>query len=201
MTKHEYPEWATKYRTKGTTLRKKGSGYALLKVTSTYVKGSYPRISQTYLGMVTEDGFHPAKVDIRDASLVEWGLSSFLFERYHRELQRACYGASGDFKEAIIRMGIVYFAHGSYSEDVLRSSYLTCGGLDGILAVRKTTSKSRIEAMRTKVDSLLRKDFPDDEVRNELIALLRMEMADSRDIAKKKEHSARARELLGGKEE
>lgn len=44
---------------------KKGNGYALLKVTSTYVKGSYPKLSQTYLGMITEDGFHPAKIDLK----------------------------------------------------------------------------------------------------------------------------------------
>lgn len=203
MNKTEYPEWALKYKEKGMALRKKGNGYALLKVTSSYVKGSYPRLSQTYLGMITEDGFHPAKVspEKEGASLLEWGLSSYVFDSYHRELQRSCYGASGHMKEGIIKLGIVYFAHGSVSDSVLRSCALTHGETDGLSKIRETVSVSRIEAIRNKIGLLFRRDFSDGETRNELIALLRLEMAHESEDTGRKRHSQRVREILerGGK--
>lgn len=198
MNKINYPEWALKYKEKGTTLRKKGKGYALIKVTSTYVKGSYPKLSQTYLGMITEDGFHPAKIDLKkeEISFLEWGLSSYIFDSYHRELQRACYGTSGDNKEAIIKLGIVYFAHGSISKNVLKLCALTYKEIDILSKIKNTTSMSRIEAIKNKIDLLFKRDFSDEETRNELIALLRLEVIhESEDIAKK-QHSQRVKEIL-----
>jgi hypothetical protein len=49
-----YPERAEKYRTKGHTIRKVRDGYGLYRCTSLYVKGSYPKSVQEYLGMITE---------------------------------------------------------------------------------------------------------------------------------------------------
>lgn len=198
MKNKEYPEWALKYKEKGMTLRKKGNGYALLKVTSTYVKGSYPKLSQTYLGMITEDGFHPAKIDLKkeEVSFLEWGLSSYIFDNYHRELQRSCYGASGDNKEAIIKLGIVYFVHGSILENVLKLCALTHKEVNVLSKVKNTTSISRIETIKNKIELLFKRDFSDEEIRNELIALMRLEMIhESEDITKKK-HSQQVKEIL-----
>ncbi len=193
-----FPEWALKYKEKGMTLRKKGKGYALLKVTSTYVKGSYPKLSQTYLGMVTEEGFHPAKIDLKkdETSFFEWGLSSYIFDNYHRELQRSCYGTSGDIKEAIIKLGIVYFAHGSISENILKLCALTYQEIDVLSKVKNTTSMSRIEAIKNKIDMLFKRDFSDEDTRNELIALMRLEMIHKSEDRTKKKHSQMVIEIL-----
>ena len=89
-TQNIYPDWAEKYREPGKTIRKSGSGYALIRCTSTYVPGENPKSSQEYLGRITEkDGFIP-KVprvsknnphkdsDGKDAERLEYGLSRFL---------------------------------------------------------------------------------------------------------------------------
>ena len=49
-----YPEWVQKFRTKGTTVKKKGDAYYLYKRTSKRVPGKkYPQPVDRYLGKIT----------------------------------------------------------------------------------------------------------------------------------------------------
>lgn len=53
----KYPEWVQKYRTRGTTVKKKGDSYYLYKRTSRRVKGKkYPQPVDTYIGVITPNG-------------------------------------------------------------------------------------------------------------------------------------------------
>lgn len=50
VTGKKYPDWVQKYRTKGTTVKKKGDSYYLYKRTSRRVKGKkYPQPVDTYI--------------------------------------------------------------------------------------------------------------------------------------------------------
>ena len=54
VTEKKYPDWVQKYRTKGTTVKKKGDSYYLYKRTSRRVKGKkYPQPVDTYIGVIT----------------------------------------------------------------------------------------------------------------------------------------------------
>lgn len=52
-----YPEWVSKYHTKGTTIKKIKDNYYLYKATSKYSKEKgYPISIQKYIGKITENG-------------------------------------------------------------------------------------------------------------------------------------------------
>ena len=52
-----YPEWVSKYHTKGTTIKKINDNYYLYKATSKYSKEKgYPISIQKYIGKITENG-------------------------------------------------------------------------------------------------------------------------------------------------
>ena len=57
VTEKKYPDWVQKYRSKGTTVKKKGDSYYLYKRTSRRIKGKkYPQPVDTYIGMITPEG-------------------------------------------------------------------------------------------------------------------------------------------------
>lgn len=54
--KTNYPDFAERYHTKGTSIKKIRDNYYLYKVTSHYVKGKgYPVSEQTYIGRIDEE--------------------------------------------------------------------------------------------------------------------------------------------------
>jgi hypothetical protein len=74
-----YPDWVQKYRTRGTTVKKKGERYYLYKRTSRRVPGKkYPQPVDTYIGVITPEGVIQSdkkKVTLTDASVKEFGFS------------------------------------------------------------------------------------------------------------------------------
>lgn len=74
-----YPDWVQEYRTRGTTVKKKGEKYYLYKRTSRRVPGKkYPQPVDTYIGVITPEGViqsNKKKVTLTDASVKEFGFS------------------------------------------------------------------------------------------------------------------------------
>lgn len=84
VTEKKYPDWVQRYRTKGTTVKKKGNAYYLYKRTSRRVKGKkYPQPVDTYIGVITPDGViqsNKKKVTLTDAEVWEYGFSKAVWE-------------------------------------------------------------------------------------------------------------------------
>lgn len=78
-TEKVYPNWVQEYRTKGTTVKKKGETYYLYKRTSRRVPGKkYPQPVDTYIGVITPEGVVKSdkkKVTLTDATVKEFGFS------------------------------------------------------------------------------------------------------------------------------
>lgn len=171
-TRNQYPEWVEKYRGKGRTIRKVRNGYGLYKCTSEYVPGAkYPKLVQTYLGMITEDkGFIPKKSVSDSPSYIEYGLSHFIWINFKRILVRSTF--TGD--ELLVRLGIISYLFGSVREDLIPLTYLS-DGMEGALCERlRSTSPNRIKAISNKIHSALSEKIPDQQDRILLESLLRM---------------------------
>lgn len=74
-----YPDWVQEYRTKGTTVKRKGEAYYLYKRTSRRVPGKkYPQPVDTYIGIITPEGVVKSdkkKITLTDATVKEFGFS------------------------------------------------------------------------------------------------------------------------------
>lgn len=74
-----YPDWVQEYRTKGTTVKKRGDAYYLYKRTSKRVPGKkYPQPVDTYIGVITPEGVIKSdkkKVKLTEATVKEFGFS------------------------------------------------------------------------------------------------------------------------------
>lgn len=84
ITEKTYPDWVQAFRTKGTTVKKRGDAYYLYKRTSRRVPGKkYPQPVDTYIGLITPDGVIESvkkKIDITTAEVKEYGFSKALKE-------------------------------------------------------------------------------------------------------------------------
>ena len=84
VTEKTYPEWVQAYRTRGTTVKKKGDSYYLYKRTSKRVPGKkYPQPVDTYIGVITPDGVietRKKKLELSDIEVWEYGYSKALWE-------------------------------------------------------------------------------------------------------------------------
>jgi len=78
-TEKRYPDWVQKYRTRGTTVKKKGETYYLYRRTSRRVPGKkYPQPVDTYIGVITPEGVIKSdkkKVTLADVEVKEFGFS------------------------------------------------------------------------------------------------------------------------------
>jgi hypothetical protein len=190
-----YPEWAEKYRTKGHTLRKVRNGYGLYRCTSVYVKGSYPRSVQEYLGMITEKGgFVPKMVASASPAFVEFGLSRFILANYKRTLQRSSFnkGAQDD----VIVLGCIHYIFGSVKSCFIKATYLSQGKADDLIRRAGEVSPSRIKAVATRIEKLLERDVPDTEERHTLRALLALCVIDPANPTAKPRIPDRALEIM-----
>jgi hypothetical protein len=190
-----YPEWAEKYRTKGHTIRKVRDGYGLYRCTSVYVKGSYPKSVQEYLGMITEkDGFVPKATVSTNPAFVEFGLSRFILANFRRTLQRSTFnnGAQGD----VLVLGIVHYIFGGVEPYFIKATYLSQGKADDLIRFADTVSPSRIKAIASKIGKLMERSIPDDEERRALVTLLLLCVIDPANPSAKPHIPDRAREIM-----
>ncbi len=79
-----YPDWVQAYRSRGTTIKKKGDAYYLYKRTSKRVPGKkYPQPVDTYIGIITPDGVvrtNKKKVTVTDIEVWEYGFSKAVWD-------------------------------------------------------------------------------------------------------------------------
>lgn len=79
VTEKKYPAWVQAYRTRGTTVKKKGDVYYLYKRTSRRVPGKkYPQPVDTYIGVITPEGViesNRKKVSLTGIEVKEYGFS------------------------------------------------------------------------------------------------------------------------------
>lgn len=181
-TQNIYPDWAEKYREPGKTIRKVGSGYALVRCTSTYVQGANPKSSQEYLGRITEkDGFIPkvpraSKTDShkdgedRDTERLEYGLSRFLKKNFGRGVQRGLYAAPAD----LVSLVIITYIFGSCSRENLLKSSLTADHAEELDDYRGKISEKRIAAGVKKLTQLIDDALPDASLRRNIESSLLM---------------------------
>ena len=82
VTEKTYPDWVQAYRTRGTTVKKKGNAYYLYKRTSKRVAGKkYPQPVDTYIGLITPEGVIKSgkrKLDVTAIEVMEFGFSKAL---------------------------------------------------------------------------------------------------------------------------
>ena len=161
----------------------------------------YPVVEQTYLGTVSEKGgFSPSyeKAKTNDA-LLECGLSHFVMANFHRELLRSVFNSSGDLADNKIAAAIVLFLYGAITPRTVRLTSVTDGREDIVLRLG-SSSLTSLENLRKRIENLFRERFGDDDDRNDLICILRQEMADpkSREFAGYTEEAREIMEKYGG---
>ena len=193
--KNTYPEWVEIYRTKGHTIRKVRNGYGLYSCTSVYVKGSYPKSVQTYLGMITEkDGFIPKKVISSTPSYVEYGLSHLIWINFKRSLMRSFNNSTG--LEDIVVLGIIHYIFGSVDPCYIRSSYISHGKEDALIVRAEAISLSRIKTVSNKIEKLLKERIPDKQERDMLTQLLPLAVVDALNESRKPQISSELSDII-----
>lgn len=84
VTEKKYPEWVQKYRTRGTTVKKKGDAYYLYRRTSKRVPGKkYPQPVDTYIGIITPEGLiesNKKKITLTDIEVWEYGFTKAIMD-------------------------------------------------------------------------------------------------------------------------
>ena len=84
VTEKKYPEWVQKYRTRGTTVKKKGDAYYLYRRTSKRVPGKkYPQPVDTYIGIITPEGLiesNKKKITLTDIEVWEYGFTKSIMD-------------------------------------------------------------------------------------------------------------------------
>lgn len=159
----DMPEWVLKYKKKGYTIHKNGNSYALYKATSVYVPNSHPKTILTYVGIITEEGLKQKKeVPGTSHNYVEYGLSSFLYDHFHRDLQRTIFNSSKEKTRPVILLAIVKYIHGTVSDVAISSSHIASKEFELLKKIRESTSERRIDVLVGKLDELMRATFKED---------------------------------------
>ena len=175
----ELPPWVEKYRETGTTFRKRGDGYAMFKVSSTYVKGKkYPKLNQEYLGVVYKEGFVPKKIDVNIIAPLEFGLSNFIYSHFKRDLFRTCfnYKTNGD---EIIKISIIKYIFSEVKKEYLIKSKLTNNSADLLFDLYNKISIKRFDTIVNKIQSLMMILFKNENNINEAKTLLLLSSNDN----------------------
>lgn len=114
VTEKTYPDWVQQYRTRGTTVKKKGDSYYLYKRTSKRVPGKkYPQPVDTFIGIITPDGVIESdkkKVSLTDIEVYEYGFSKAIWDLCTEEWKKLV----GDGWEDVLRQIMKTWSPGSY---------------------------------------------------------------------------------------
>lgn len=190
----DMPEWVLKHKKKGYTIHKNGNSYALYKATSVYVPNSHPKTVLTYVGIITEEGVKQKKeLPGKSHNYVEYGLSTFLYEHYHRSLQRAMFNSTKESSRPIILLAITKYIYGTLSNVAISSSYITSMESEELEKVRESTSEKRITALVNKLHSEMNTTFGEDV--EDVKILLRLVVCEEDVIVP--QYSEKLKSLLG----
>lgn len=175
MKKIIYPDWVEKFRTKGHTIRKVKNGYGLYSCTSIYVKGSYPKSVQTYLGMITEkDGFIPKGSSLAHHHFIEYGFTHILWLNFKRDIVRSSYG--GD--ELTAKLGLIFYVFHSVDPLIIQSTYLSHTIEQELIQRSFNTNRRRLVTIQKKIEHLFSQVVSDEDDRIVLRHLLMLNVID-----------------------
>ena len=163
------PDFAKSYKTKDYDVRLVRGSYQLFKVTSKRVEGM---LEQSYVGTIAPDkGLLPKKLSPSESpTLVEYGLSTFIFKYLKRKVQRSMFNHSCSEQSFIL--GVILFMYGHTQERFIRLSYLS-KSFTKSPEVTSDTAKSRIKKIASLIKTCFEELIPDDADRDYLIVLLR----------------------------
>lgn len=181
MNKKDLPEWVKRYDRKGVTFRRKTDDcYFMVAVKSERVPGrKYPVLRQTYLGAVYSDrGFVPTQQESSsEFSLVECGLSHFIYANFRRDLMRSAFNSGAKEADGKIRAAIVLFLYGTIDDVTITLSAVSVGHEDEISAVKDGRSVANLSKV---ISRLLGERIGDEKDLRDLVSILRQSMADRR---------------------
>ena len=161
----DYPEWVLKHKKKGTYVNFQNGKFYLYAAHSERVPGTnkVKRVSDGYLGRITEDGFIPTKRKLANPIHVyEYGLSRTivtLCQNVQSGLKRE-YRVNADF---VMAGGALLFIHGEIKPEFFESSWLSLHFSN--FDIHKTpTDKQRVGMERTQrmITDILSGYFGDD---------------------------------------
>ena len=113
-TEKTYPDWVQAFRTRGTTIKKKGDAYYLYRRTSKRVPGKkYPQPVDTYVGLITPNGIVESgkkKVALTDIEVWEYGYSKAVWDICPDGWKKPL----GDDWEAVLRTILLQWSPASY---------------------------------------------------------------------------------------
>ena len=125
-------------------------------------------------------GFSPSNERAKtDDVLLECGLSHFIMANFHRELLRSVFNSSPNLADNKIAAAIVLFLYGAITPRTIRLSCVAHGREDTVLRLGSSSLPS-LENLRKRIENLFTEKFGDESDRNDLICILRQEMADPR---------------------
>lgn len=163
--KQELPDWVAKHKEAGTTVRKRGDSYILLRVSSKRVKGKkYPMLQQEYMGVITKEKGLVRKVPsarIDRNPMSEFGLSAFILHTFGRRLERSVYGLKGERAMVAVRLAIVNYVMGGISEASIELCAITFGREKALLEESKRQPANRISSVTNKISAMMRELVPD----------------------------------------
>ena len=116
-----------------------------------------------------------------------------------RDLLRSVFNSAGDLADNRIAAAIVLFLYGAITPRTVRLTSVTKGREDIVIRLG-SSSLSSLENLRKRIENLFRERFGDENDRNDLICILRQEMADprSQEFAGYTEEARKIMEKYGG---
>lgn len=170
--KNSYPEWVLKYKEKGTELRFINGKYYLYKVHCERVNGKNKKITDKYLGRITEDGLVPPKEKFSSIFSFEYGFSFFMY-KYTYNILEGLYTTDKRVAEKIFIISLFETIYNiPFNEYLFISSYLSIL-FNKIDFNKKITNNMKFNINRSKkmIDDYIKKNFTD-ETFNELKNIL-----------------------------
>ena len=166
------PDFAKPFKKPGYDVRFVNNQYQLFKISSKRVKGcSYPKLSQEYVGTITEkDGLIISRV-IPSNKLVEFGLSSFILTYFKRQLLRSLFNTSND-DIGLVYLAIIQFIYHHYEERFIKLSYISKYENKYSIFLKLNPEK-KILNLSNRIQTLFKELIHDDLDRDYLIEELR----------------------------
>ena len=178
MKLEDLPDYAKPFKKRGYDVRKQGETYFLYRITSHRVEGKkYPVLEQEYIGVIDKDGTLIKKKEYPKEEekihvWLEYGLSSFIMNRYKRILTRSLFNGSTEKNKPFIILAIVAYVVSSTSDMAIESCYLSQKMKEDILKIRDICSFDRLERLVKKIEELEKLTLGEDKEDFEILMKL-----------------------------
>jgi hypothetical protein len=122
-----FPDWAEKFRTKGTAINKVKDKYYLYRVHSERIKGTdkVRKVNDEYLGRITEAGLIAPKSKINGNIIIkEYGIYAFILSINDVIIKRIIKDFNTSYK-TIITVALIQFLYGSFNDLLYKNSFMS----------------------------------------------------------------------------